>query len=334
MMKGVAILLMLFFHLFNLSENVELCHNIISINGTPLVQILSRVANPVAFFLILGGYGLYKVNARGDKHRWSRVAKLYLHYWIILILFLTVGHFVHPGKYPGSISDIISNFTAFNTSYNGEMWFLFPYVVLSLLAPLLFNIMDRFRAWTVVAFTVFIHLCTSFCISRYGTQYLYSNLWIYNPLLVFHLMFSFSLGALAAREHFFERIRDRVAGIRHIGIFVFGGVITFISISCVLKYNFFYAFIVLAMLSLITIPRPLRIFLIELGKNSMNMWMIHSWFCYYLFHDFIYAFKYPILIFAVLTIVSYISSRIINLMAEPIERRLVALTIIKDNKSL
>lgn len=54
MMKGVAILLMIFLHLFNQEGNVALCHNLLFIDGIPLVSILSRAANPVAFFLILG----------------------------------------------------------------------------------------------------------------------------------------------------------------------------------------------------------------------------------------------------------------------------------------
>lgn len=99
-MKGVAILLMLFLHLFNQLPNVELCRNFIWIDGQPLVHILSRAANPVAFFLILGGYGLYKVNERGDKHRWSRVLKLFIHYWITLLIFVTIGHFLDSEKYP------------------------------------------------------------------------------------------------------------------------------------------------------------------------------------------------------------------------------------------
>lgn len=52
----------------------------------------------------------------------------------------------------------------------------------------------------------------------------------------------------------------------------------------------------------------------------MNIWMIHSWFCYYLFHDFIYSFSYPLVIFAMLTVISYICSFVVNKVALPIER--------------
>ncbi len=222
-MKGVAILLMLFLHLFNQLHNVEECTNFLYVDGLPLVFILCRAANPVSFFLILGGYGLYKVNEKGDKHRWSRVLKLFIHYWIILLVFVTVGHFVFPERYPGSLSKIIANVTAFHTTYNGEMWFLFPYVVLSLMAPLIFRLMKPFKSIWIVLTTLFINICTSYCISRYGEKYLYNNLWIYNPLLVFHLLFAFSLGVVAARDKFFERAKRVVANLLYINVLRWGG---------------------------------------------------------------------------------------------------------------
>lgn len=221
--KGVAILLMIFLHLFNQMGNVELCHNFIFIGNKPLVLILSRAASPVAFFLILGGYGMYKVWLRGDRNRWSRLLKLAIHYWIILILFLSVGHFLFPDRYPGGIVSLISNFTAFHTTYNGEMWFLLPYIILSAISPWIFKLCLRYRWWQIVAVAFFIYLCTSFCISRYGASFLYSHYAVYDPLLVFHLMFNFLVGAMAARERWFERLASKCKNIKNIRILTLGG---------------------------------------------------------------------------------------------------------------
>lgn len=223
MMKGVAILLMIFLHLFNQSVNVDLCRNFIYIDGTPLVLILSRASNPVAFFLILGGYGLYKVYVRGDRHRWTRILKLMIHYWVILVVFLSIGHFMHPLEYPGSWLSLLSNATGFHTTYNGEMWFLLPYVLLSAISPVLFRIMSRFKAIYVIVGTLLIHLCTSFCISRYGTIFFYHNYLAYTPLLVCHLLFNFSLGAMAARTNFFEKFAMVCNRLNIKGIYLWGG---------------------------------------------------------------------------------------------------------------
>ncbi|MDE6309159.1 MAG: hypothetical protein K2L81_03085, partial [Muribaculaceae bacterium] len=52
-----------------------------------------------------------------------------------------------------------------------------------------------------------------------------------------------------------------------------------------------------------------------LGKHSMNMWMIHSWGCYYLFRDFTYSFRYPLIIFLMLVAISLICSVAVNYIA-------------------
>ena len=52
-LKGIAILLMLFLHLFNKATLPEMCHPMIYIGDTPLVHILTRATNPVDFFVIL-----------------------------------------------------------------------------------------------------------------------------------------------------------------------------------------------------------------------------------------------------------------------------------------
>lgn len=55
------------------------------------------------------------------------------------------------------------------------------------------------------------------------------------------------------------------------------------------------------------------------------MWMIHSWFCYYLFHDWIYGFRYPLVIMAVLVIISYLSAVVVGKIAEVIDKYVLCL---------
>lgn len=333
-MKGVAILLMIFLHLFNMPSNVALCDNLIFINGIPFVEILSRATSPVAFFLILGGYGLYKVWLIGDRNRWSRLFKLFFHWWIIMTIFVAIGHFLYPDRFPGNLIKFILNGVGYLTSYNSEMWFLLPYVILSASAPWLFKVMNRFSPIGVIAATLCLHILTSFTISRYGSIYLFSHPFEYNVLLPFHLLFNFSLGAMAARCNFFERLKLSTSNIPHRGIIMGGGIIILVSISCVFKYNFFYAFLFISFFLLIPLPELIKKTLVKLGDNSMNMWMIHSWFCYHLFHNFIYSFKFPILIFLILTVISYVFSLIINYITNPMETLFLTKKQIKEKPML
>ena len=319
-MKGIAILFMIFYHLFLHGADMDLCHSFIFINGIPLAKILTRAMHPVAFYLILGGYGLYKVWQKGDKNRWKRILKLYMHWWIIMIIFVAIGHFIRPAKYPGSISEFILNAIGYQYNYNGELWFLLPYVILSIFAPVLFKLMSKFRALYVVIATLFINLCTSFCISRFGDLYFYKHLWAYQMLLPFHLLFNFSLGAMAARSNWFEKVAKKCGKSLKVNVLSWLAILVLVTINCVFKYNFFYAFLFLTFFSLVRLTPTVSVILGKLGDNSMNMWMIHSWFCYHLFKSFTYSFTYPILIFIVLTIISYVCSLLINRIADPIER--------------
>lgn len=145
--KGLAILMMLFLHLFNSIENCNLCENFIMIGEIPLVNFLSRAANPVAFLLFISGYGLYfsnkSNNGRSNTKNLKRILKLYIHFWFILTFFLSVGIFLRPEKYPGSLFEIIGNYTSFVYNYNAEYWFLFPYAILALASPIIIKLFDR-----------------------------------------------------------------------------------------------------------------------------------------------------------------------------------------------
>ena len=67
----------------------------------------------------------------------------------------------------------------------------------------------------------------------------------------------------------------------------------------------FFQIIYILLLLHIRIPAFINKGLRSLGRHSMVMWLTHSFFCYHLFHDFIYGFRYPLLIYVVLLVISY-----------------------------
>ena len=74
----------------------------------------------------------------------------------------------------------------------------------------------------------------------------------------------------------------------------------------------FYAFFVI--LLILQFPYQNRLggaFLATLGRHSMPMWMCHTFLSIYLFPNFIYGFRYPVLIFVVLTALSYAISIVV-----------------------
>lgn len=92
-MKGVAITLMVFLHLFMIREYAFECTNLCYVGDVPLVNWLTRAANPVGFLLILSGYGMHYIHSRGgkDDNRYGRLVRLYAHWIVCFCMFASVG---------------------------------------------------------------------------------------------------------------------------------------------------------------------------------------------------------------------------------------------------
>jgi len=58
-LKGVAILMMLWLHLFHHADWYSRATPLVFVCGKPLVSWISNATNPVYFFTFLSGYGLY-----------------------------------------------------------------------------------------------------------------------------------------------------------------------------------------------------------------------------------------------------------------------------------
>ena len=98
-LKGVAILMMVYLHLFNRKSNIGLVTDFCYINDVPLVYYIHYATHPVAFFLILSGFGLfvnYEKNEM-DKNRVYRNIRLYVHYVFITLIFKCIYDFFVGG---------------------------------------------------------------------------------------------------------------------------------------------------------------------------------------------------------------------------------------------
>ena len=60
-LKGCALFMMVFLHLFNQTSNLQTTFSLCEIDGVPLVNFMARGMGPVEFYLFLSGYGLYYV---------------------------------------------------------------------------------------------------------------------------------------------------------------------------------------------------------------------------------------------------------------------------------
>lgn len=316
-LKGVAILFMLYVHLFGRLWNVDLCTTYLSLNDMPLVYLFCRCSSPVAFFLILSGYGLYISYSKRNRNILKRILKLYIHYWISMIIFVGIGFWVVGYSiYPGSCLKILENITGWYTSYNGEIWFLFPYVLLAVTSSCIFHTMDKIRIILFFLITGTIYFISYLTIHLFGAIYLYSHQFAYMPILYLSLLFPFVLGAILAKYDIVGKIK--LGGMQSLLLLL----LLIISRMCIETgiFHVIYAAIFIVLFVHIKRAEWLDCFLYEMGRRSTSMWFVHSYFCYYLFHDFIYGFKYPLVIFLVLLLCSYISAIIIDYLNNNIQK--------------
>lgn len=303
--KGIVISMMLAYHLFN-HAHISLCEPLLYIGDKPFISWLIKACAPVAFFMLLSGYGLaYKFSHGGlnFKSQFNRILSLYLHYWIILTLFLIIGHMIKPADYPGSFKRIWTNFSSWSVSYNAEMWFLLPYAIISLLSLYIFKILSKFGDIKTLFATIVINIITSYIISRYGST-LFTHHLIYNILLCFHLLVSFVTGAVLYRTSM--KLNRSVP---QWGIWLL--IIALVTVTCIthgaVRY-LLYSPLLVILLAHVKWPKHLKSILLELGRKSMPMWMIHTWLAYYLFQPQVYSLKYVPLIFIAVLVSSYIIS--------------------------
>lgn len=296
LMKGVAILLMIFFHLFNNLSNPEF-------TGTFLGN-LAQTQNPVPFYLILSGYGMYYVIHRDqpDEHRYSRIVKLYVTYWIITTTFVVISKVMGDTRCNLTPIEILYNMSGIATSFNPTTWFIFPYTMLSLSSPIICRILDQVGSISLLVIGFLFYVMAS-----YMNQF---DWFRSNPFQYFYLLFPFLLGMVICRNRMIDQARSffvtKVRWLPWILLAILIGVRYFVPTGA---FAAVYAALFTVLFVVANRPHLLDIVLTHLGRHSTNMWMIHAWIIHYLLYGFVHN-LYPGLSFIVSVIISYLISMI------------------------
>lgn len=317
MLKGIAILMMLFLHLFSNPSFASDCTPLLWVGGTPFATIFTRACGPVGYFLVCSGYGLAYTYHRGRllvKLQGKRVLRLYLNYWLILAIFVTIGCFVRPDHFPGSLTTVVENFTGWNVdAYDHPAWFLLPYALLSLSSPWIFKVMDKLGMLQSIVVSFVLSFASMAVISLYIAPANAQHTWFSIIFTYFDMLFAFVLGACI--NYKFEVGTITIPRLQDNQTLTFVLLVAWFAIhlltgSAAVGPFFLMAFMVIFIN--LEIKGIVRKVLLELGRKSMVMWLVHAFYYAYLCHDFIYGFKYPLLIFLVLILVSYLTAIVIQ----------------------
>lgn len=196
----------------------------------------------------------------------------------------------------------MGSITAFRTYWNGEAWFLFPYILLVLTSKYVFLLLDKLGSMAMMAGSYALTFISMFLISRYYSSYFDDHYAAYQVVLYFDCLFMFVMGAVfckcADRE-----FGGRAARLLSLPQWVLMALFLLVFISqCIINFTPYSGLCQLVLIALFLrinwsgmAKKALQMF----GRYSTVVWLIHTWICYYCFKPFIYSLHYPLLMLAV-----------------------------------
>lgn len=325
--KGIAIMMMVYLHLFCWKEVIPLYTSSFFIGELPFAYCLSRTMSPTGIFLFLGGFGLYSkwhMTHYSYKKAVLRLPKLYIVYWLIMMIFVCVGALQGREQYPGSWYDVFLNVTAIRATYNREAWFLFPYVSLIVISPLLFKWISKTKCWMCALIALFMFYSEALLYGR-AWNWIYDHSFVLCLCRCIEVSCCFVLGALFAKICIERNVMKEERENVNVRTVLSAIVLSILSVYTILYglplaplwYSLMTLLFVNISLSAKNIPIIWQFFCF-MGRYSLPIWLLHTYYCRYLFQDFIYSFEYPVLIYIVELIVSTLSAIIIMKCATPI----------------
>lgn len=327
-LKTIAIIMMLILHLFNRSyDGIFTPHYLIAKESLSYyISLFCDACVPV--FLFISGYGLY-FNYQKNKYiivksNVVRLFKLYINYWLVVVLFaVLLGFFLDKEGYPGSFGKFVLNFLGLDNSYNGAWWFFFTYILLTLLAPNLFRVIDSSNTWLFLAVVLIIYFASFYL--KYYHNFLFSSpylAWFFKQAcLLGTSLFPFIVGAIVFKKKWHSLFSKHFMSIKNRNVAAIVGITILIVIHGIVPNLIIAPFLAIPFVFLwnqITFGKYTESFLLLMSEHTTNIWLVHMFFLVTYFESFIYAAKYPILIFANLLFWSLVASFIIKLVYKPI----------------
>lgn len=326
--KGIAIVMMLYHHLFGFPERIanDISYSsLFSYHGNTAslyIGIFGKLC--VYIFIFLGGYGTYLTSQEtpDDVLIASKIKKLYEIYWKVFIIFIPLCMVLNISGIAKNLEILIWNFMGLQITYNGEWWFFTPYVFLLILFPLLKRMMSYKRGfWCDFVLILFINTVIVFIIPTFKNMAWGVNLSksiLYNNfMLMLELMPEFLIGMLFAKYDLLSKVKLKYGeNYRNSLVAVFILVMIFYMRNTAGgRYDTFYTPIfILALVILLqnNLGHACSILFEKIGEQSTVMWLTHSFYCYMLCPKLVYAPYYSILIVAWLGLLSYLTSLGIN----------------------
>lgn len=336
-LKGVAILLMLMHHLLAFPDRLPTKYQY-AVSAAALKQ-LTTVGSfgkiCVYIFMFLGGLGLAKQIQAHRFHLLKKIWGLYRVYWRVFLIFVPLG-FLFFSKQPRyskafmwnrfarfSFGKFLQNLTGYASSYNGEWWFVRVFVAAIFLGTIYYYLTEKINnvyletglvlftsVFTVKFLPALIKLSP---FSSLASSYLWMQLFMPNAFIC-----SYLFGIVFGKYDVFANLRRlfssysafwrAMIGLLLIACAFYFQENVFVNVSemmLVITPVFMTGCLLLLDLSA-KASKVLRYF----GRMSTNLWLIHTFFCYYFYPFTIAVFwsRNPLVAYLTLLLLALLAS--------------------------
>lgn len=321
-LKSIAILMMLCLHLFNRDFH-GLFAPLIFIGSQPLSYYISLFSDAcVPIFAFVSGYGLY-FSYSNNKQTYlqknkERTKKLYIRYWIILLLFaVLLGWLLNKEGYPGSWQKFALNAIGLQPSYNGAWWFFTIYILFVFTSKFWFRLLDDLNPYVYLVTLLIIYLVAFYF--RIYKPVIFGNPilnWVHmQGALYFCTLFQFMMGAFAFKYEWHKKVSDLFEKIKYRNLLVVMGIVGLITFHGIVPNFIIAPFTALGFIFLflqMNFGKWLDHSLDFFTPHATNLWLIHMFFYLIYFKEIIYAPQNPTLIFIWLVLICVVASYFIN----------------------
>lgn len=337
--KGIAILLMLFHHLFGFPEWLTdgIKYIGIPLRANTLECVIGKFGHIcVALFAFITGYGMYFSYKKGNIFRKTvkKGVAFLVSYWLIIFAII-VPISLALGKTDLNVRNFLLNMFGIENDFVAFAWYVRFYLAVLITLPFFYKLMTDSAPVTSVCFAVFPPILRAF-VGKIGTDSLFLGKLIYLCTEYLEWLPCVLSGLCFAKYGFFDKI-DRA--VKRLGSFkplcLFAALVILFYMRAYrhtllfgnLSPDFLYAplFIYIALSICGMLPRFLSEFLAFMGGHSMNIWFLHSVFFFRTSELMKYAYAPRVSLFIVAWVIAltlpvsyalkYVSSFLLSLSA-------------------
>ena len=338
--KAIAIILMLMHHLWGFPTRIlggSLSYLFTIFDQPSIIYIGAFGKICVSLFFFTGGYGIY-LNSIGKKYDViKKIKNLYAAYWKVFVLFIPVA-FLFCSSQPAycdeaeiygaynsfSLKECIDNFLGLSWSYNREWWFLSSYVVAIISFPVIRAIVNQCSTKVNILLVIISSILVTNVLPAIGNiesigilnnNFLYSRFFCQSAPYVA----CFWMGVVVAKGGLLNRLKDALVdnGLLNpvLDVLILVSIIYLrqTGIGDVLDI-FYIPFLIIAGMDLVSRCKVVKNILLALGKQSTNMWLIHTFCCYYFYPvvKVVVAPRWAVLSLIILILITYVLSVLVT----------------------